>query len=55
VEEEGEPFDEKMKRLTATLGEQLDESACLEEAIRRSLAGLGFGLPGSQDQGGGPC
>ena len=42
VEDDGEPFEEKMKRLTATLAEQLKEATTLEKAIRRNLAELGF-------------
>ncbi len=42
VEDDGEPFDEKMKRLTATLEGQFAESARLEKAIRKNLKGLGF-------------
>jgi type I restriction enzyme M protein len=42
VEDDGEPFEEKMKRLTATLEEQFDESAKLEKAIRHSLKALGY-------------
>ncbi|MBI5115867.1 N-6 DNA methylase [Candidatus Poribacteria bacterium] len=44
VEDDGEPFDEKMKRLTAKLEEQFTESAKLEKAIRANLKKLGFGL-----------
>lgn len=43
VEDDGEPFDAKMKRLTATLEEQFAESAKLEKAIRANLEGLGYG------------
>jgi type I restriction enzyme M protein len=43
VEDDGEPFDAKMKRLTATLEEQFKESAKLEKAIRQNLKGLGYG------------
>jgi type I restriction enzyme M protein len=43
VEDDGEPFGEKMARLTATLNEQFAESRKLEKAIRQNLAGLGFG------------
>lgn len=43
VEDDGEPFDEKMRRLTATLYEQFAESARLEAAIRKNLEGLGYG------------
>ncbi len=42
VEEDGEPFEEKMQRLTATLNEQFTESARLEVAIRENLRGLGY-------------
>lgn len=41
-EEDSEPFDEKMKRLTATLAEQFAESAELEKAIRENLKGIGY-------------
>jgi type I restriction enzyme M protein len=40
TEADGEPFDEKLKRLTATLEEQFTESAKLEKAIRQNLKGL---------------
>ena len=43
-EDDGEPFDQKMARLTATLSEQFAESARLEAAIRHNLAGLGYPL-----------
>jgi len=43
VEEEDEPFEEKMKRLRAKLEEQFVESAKLEEAIRRNLKRLRYG------------
>ena len=43
-EEDGEAFEDKMARLTATLGDQFTESARLEAAIRKNLAGLGFPL-----------
>lgn len=42
IENDDEPFDEKMKRLTAKLEEQFAESARLEKAIRENLKGLGF-------------
>jgi len=44
VEDDGEPFDEKMKRLTAQLNEQFAESARLEQEIRSNLSKLGYGL-----------
>ncbi len=44
VEEDSEPFDEKMKRLTSELAEQFKESDRLEAEIRKNLAGLGWKL-----------
>ena len=41
--DDGEPFDEKMKRLTATLREQQAEAAKLDAAIAESLRDLGYG------------
>lgn len=43
AQEDGEPFEEKMARLTATLEQQFAESARLEAAIRANLRGLGYG------------
>lgn len=43
-EEDGEPFPDKMARLTATLGQQFAESARLEAEIRSNLARLGWAL-----------
>jgi len=42
VADDGEPFAQKMKRLTATLEEQFTESAKLEKAIRANLKGLSY-------------
>ncbi|MBI5406788.1 MAG: SAM-dependent DNA methyltransferase [Nitrospirae bacterium] len=42
IEDDGEPFDEKMKRLTAKLEEQFAESAKLEAQIRRNLNKIGY-------------
>jgi type I restriction-modification system DNA methylase subunit len=42
IEDDGEPFDQKMKRLTAKLEEQFRESARLEVVIRRNLKELVF-------------
>jgi type I restriction enzyme M protein len=42
IEDDGEPFGEKMVRLTARLEEQFAESSRLEQAIRANLSGLGF-------------
>ena len=43
VEDDGEPFDEKMPRLVAELHAQFAESAKLEQAITANLKGLGYG------------
>jgi len=43
VEDDGEPFEEKMKRLTATLREQMLEAERLDRAIERNLKELGYG------------
>jgi len=42
VEDDGEPFEEKMPRLVAELQAQFAESAKLEQAIKANLRGLGF-------------
>jgi type I restriction enzyme M protein len=42
-EDDGEPFEEKMKRLTATLREQQAEAAKLDAAIAANLKALGYG------------
>jgi type I restriction enzyme M protein len=42
IEDDDEPFDEKMKRLTAKLEEQFSESAKLEAIIKRNLKELKF-------------
>ncbi len=42
VEDDGEPFEEKMTRLVETLDEQFAASAQLEQAIRHNLQGLGY-------------
>lgn len=41
-EDDGEPFAEKMVRLTVQLSEQFAESARLEEQIKQNLSGLGY-------------
>ena len=43
VEDDGEPFEEKMKRLAATLREQQAEAAKLDAAIAANLKELGYG------------
>jgi len=42
-EEDGEPFEEKMKRLAVTLREQQDEASKLDAAIAANLKELGYG------------
>jgi type I restriction enzyme M protein len=42
VEDDGEPFEEKMPRLVAELNAQFAESAKLEATIRANLKGLGY-------------
>jgi type I restriction enzyme M protein len=42
IEDDGEPFEEKMKRLVAELEGQFVESEKLEKAIRVNLRGIGF-------------
>jgi type I restriction enzyme M protein len=43
-DEDDEAFDEKMRRLTAQLGEQMARGAKLDAVIREKLAGLGFAV-----------
>ena len=43
AEDDGEPFEEKMKRLTAQLQDQFAESDKLEKIIKKNLKVLGYG------------
>jgi type I restriction enzyme M protein len=43
IEDDGEPFDEKMKRLTAELKHQMGESAKLDGLIWANLEDIGYG------------
>jgi type I restriction enzyme M protein len=43
-EDDGEPFEEKMRRLTATLRDQQAEAVKLDAAIAANLKGLGYGV-----------
>lgn len=43
VEDDGEPFEEKMARLTARLEEQIAEGAKLDAEIKKNLKALGYG------------
>ena len=42
-DDDGEPFDEKMKRLTSLLKEQMSEASKLDSDILRSMTELGYG------------
>ena len=42
-EDDGIPFEEKMKALTATLLQQMKEGEGLDQQIRQNLEGLGYG------------
>ena len=44
VEDDGEPFEEKMSRLTKELGEMFEESDRLQEQIKKNLEAIGFGM-----------
>ena len=43
IEDDGDPFEEKMPRLVAELNAQFAEAAKLEQAIKANLRGLGYG------------
>ena len=43
-EDDGEPFDEKMTRLTSELSDLFDESHKLEDEIRKQLGAIGYKL-----------
>jgi type I restriction enzyme M protein len=43
IEDDGEVFEDKMKRLSTLLKQQQEEGANLDAAIARNLAWLGFG------------
>lgn len=44
VEEDSEPFEDKMERITGELGEQFAKSKKLEDEIREALEGIGYGV-----------
>lgn len=44
LEDDGEPFEEKMDRLTSELGELFEESNKLEKLIREQLGAIGYGI-----------
>ena len=41
-EEDDEPFEQKMTRLTSELGEMFEQSHKLEEEIKKNLEGIGW-------------
>jgi type I restriction enzyme M protein len=43
-EEDGEPFEEKMNRLTGELSELFAQSHSLEAEIREKLGAIGYGI-----------
>ena len=43
-EDDGDAFDDKMKRLTTTLKAQMDESQNLDAEIAKQLAKVGYGF-----------
>lgn len=43
IEDDGEPFEDKMRRLVGELGGQFEESSRLEDAIKFNLEALGYG------------
>lgn len=44
IEDDSEPFEEKMERLTKELSKLFKESKELEEQIRKNLEGIGYEL-----------
>jgi len=44
LEDDGEAFDDKMKRLTGLLKQQQDEGAKLDQQIAENLRRLGYGV-----------
>ena len=44
VEDDGEPFEEKMARLTGELAKCFEESNRLQEQIKKSLEAIGYGM-----------
>ena len=44
VEDDGEPFEEKMARLTGEISKCFEESNCLQEQIKKNLEAIGYGI-----------
>ena len=43
-DDDDEPFDEKMKRLTSELSKCFEESDRLQEEIKKNLEAIGYGM-----------
>jgi type I restriction enzyme M protein len=43
IEDDGEPFEDRMRRLTGLLRKQIDEGRRLDAAIETNLKELGYG------------
>ena len=43
-EDDGEPFEEKMKRLTGEISKCFEESSRLQEQIKKNLEAIGYGM-----------
>jgi type I restriction enzyme M protein len=50
VEEDDEPFEAKMERLTTTLAAQMAEGEQLDAAIRDNLRALGYDLTQTKEE-----
>ena len=44
MEEDDEPFDEKMTRLTGEIAKCFEESNRLQEQIKKNLEAIGYGM-----------
>ena len=44
AEDDGEPFEEKMERLTGEIAKCFEESNRLQEQIKKNLEAIGYGL-----------
>lgn len=44
IEDDGEPFEEKMARLTGELAKCFEESNRLQEQIKKNLEAIGYGI-----------
>ena len=44
AEDDGEPFEEKMARLTSEISKCFEESNHLQEQIKKNLEAIGYGM-----------